>query len=191
MEKNKKISTYIALIDLVGWTKSFIRDPEKAIEDLLIFQRKARYTLEGDSHLSYVVTFADSVWSRCPRTPNNIPIFIDKVIEVCKDAKNMGFEPWAVITSGWMTYDFSDQTLISGGDITDICSQHITGIGDAQVRAGSAEKTRELRTGVVWIEKELIEEINGLFVETRDLSANIEKWPFGKDRSVFSAVVLT
>jgi hypothetical protein len=56
-----------------------------------------------------------------------------------------------------MAYDIFDKTLVTNGGPSDILSQHIHGIGDAQIRAGHAEKSKILCQGILWVEKNIIE----------------------------------
>jgi hypothetical protein len=187
-----KINVYIALIDLLDWTQKFIKDSNSAINELTNFQRFAHAKLESEDRFSYVVTFADNVWVRCDQSSTNdqrLINFLDKIIEVIEYANNSNLNPWCVVTSGWMTFDISDQTLVSGGNITDLRSQHIPGIGEAQVRAACAEKTLQLTPCKVWVEKKLISAYGRNYVIEKEESLfGNKKWLFN-DRNEFVAVL--
>lgn len=120
-----RIQTYIALSDLVGWTKCFVDSPDEAISKLIAFQRHARSQLEGEEQFSYVVTFADNVWVRrlaSSRNNQQLSELLNRILEVVQYANRENLNPWCVITSGWMSFDIYDQTLISGSSITDLRS---------------------------------------------------------------------
>lgn len=186
-----KVQAYVALIDLVGWTKFFIDSQDDAITQLTNFQRHARSKLEGEEHLSYVVTFADNVWVRRIPIPHNNQIlseFLNRILEVVEYANRENLNPWCVVTSGWMSFDNYAQTLVSGGNITDLHSQHIAGIGEAQVRVACAEKTRKLDAGVLWVEKELIKDILSVYTAKKEVNLiGLDKWPFSH-RNDFVAI---
>lgn len=52
------VETFIAFIDLIGWTKLFLESQQDAIDKLAQFQKFARMQLEGNNYLSYAVTLA-------------------------------------------------------------------------------------------------------------------------------------
>lgn len=151
-----------------------------------------RSKLEGEEQFSYVVTFADNVWvRRIPSSHNNQKLsdFLNRILELVEYANKENLNPWCVVTSGWMSFDIYDQTLISGSNITDLRSQHIAGIGEAHVRAACAEKTRELDAGVLWAEKELIEDLLITYTAKKTINLfGVEKWPF-RDRNDFVALL--
>jgi len=180
--------TFIVYIDLIDWAKLFLASQEDAINRLAQFQRFARAQLEGDNYLSFVVTFADNVWARCLKSRASLKDLLDKTIEVVEYGKNNGLKPWCVVTSGWLYFDILDQSITTGASVTDIRSQHISGIGDAQVRASCAAKTRRLIENVVWVERQLCADIIGTYDTGSVVNlAGEEKWPF-TDRTEFISI---
>lgn len=137
-----QINCFIFYFDIIGVVNNYIQNP-KVIDQIVNWQRDVRGEFSFLEENSTCKTLNDNVWARITsRHPeSDMHTVLDFAGKTMRLAQKHGFEKYfGVLTYGDHTFDLRDRTLSSGGDPTDITSQHIDTLSGPHIRAAFAEK---------------------------------------------------
>jgi hypothetical protein len=206
------IEVFVFHFDLVGIVDAYSTKPN-IVDTVTDFQRAVRAlpTRWGEEY-SFVVTAFDNVMCRVNANDNAADYaVVEFAADTMRVAEQYGFTMYfGAVTRGVVSIDLFDQTLVSGGDPTDIRSQHLSLLGEPQIRAAFAEKwSARLARGssppfngasCTWVSEEVFEPMSlpdlartgnprvRVLPGVLDLKASVgeKPWPFEKSR--FSGV---
>lgn len=135
---------FIFYFDLIGVVADYAANPQ-VLSTVTDFQRAVRgLPTRWSGPNSFVVTAFDSVFVRVNASDAagaTDYAVVEFAADTIRAAEQFGFEKYfGAVTRGDVAIDPYDQTLVTGADPTDIQSQHLSILGDPQVRAAFAEK---------------------------------------------------